>query len=582
MPPADHDTSTRIRFLSAKWKGAPRWLYMLGALALTFYLVNAIHFAKLPLRIEESEWPPMAKAIYQTGKPVINVGETHVERVEKGLKAVQYPLIGAWHPPLYLYTAGVSMAILGTNSPYHLRAIGIAGLLLAAVMLLLIARETTSRWQLIGGTAAILLLIAPYAIQGSTFLDIDTSIYSPVILFAIWIAIRQAKHRGGLGPSRILAIGGALALVTWTKMPTAIILVGVLDVWWLLSGRPLRRAIIEVVAFTITGAALFFSTYALWCHLTHIPFSYTFEVTFEQKSNRLFSNWQIVDHAIHWHLRWFGAGLLILVIVYLGDLLRNLASTRGLRALDLPFLFGLGALVTYVFLSPTDGTYQGKYAFPALAALLLPITWMLLRRSDEQRVRPAFWVIAAAIGVAAAFLLGDQLTGLAEYNVHYGSWGHELGAAAISGVALCLAWFLGGKRGFAGGVVVVLAAIFVSQAIHSYRANTSPLYPIPDTSEFIATATDINHSTRKSDIVIGPKDLDFYLNSRVIWGEEAFAIGDAQEARGIQRNPKITAFARDSFGPPVGPKTEEVLNRCFLVRHEFGTASVAYRSGNCD
>ena len=258
MPPADHDTPSRFLFLSTKWKGAPRWLYLLGALALIFCLVNAIHFAKLPLRIEESEWPPMAKAIYQTGKPVINAGETHVVRVEKDLQAVQYPLFGAWHPPLYLYTAGVSMAILGTNSPYHLRAVGIVGLLFAAVMMLLISREITSRWRLIGGVAAILLLIAPYAIQGSTFLDIDTSIYSPIILLAIWVAIRQAKRREALGPPQILALGGALALVTWTKMPTAIILIGVLDVWWLLSGRPLRRAIIEVVAFTATGAALFF------------------------------------------------------------------------------------------------------------------------------------------------------------------------------------------------------------------------------------------------------------------------------------------------------------------------------------
>ena len=158
-------------------------------------------------------------------------------------------------------------------------------------------------------------------------------------------------------------------------------------------------------------------------------------------------------------------------------MLRNLASTRRLRASDLPFLFGLGALVTYVFLSPTDGTYQGKYAFPALAALLLPITWMLLRRSDKQKVRPVFWVIAAAIGVGAALLLGDQLTGLAEYNVHYGSWGHELGAAAISGVALCLAWFSEESQRLPGGVVVVLAVIFISQAIS--QLSSKHLAPLP-------------------------------------------------------------------------------------------------------
>lgn len=556
-------------------------IYLAGALALVFYLVNAVHYAKLPLRIEESEWPPMAKAIYETGKPEIAADETHRIRFDENLEIDQSPMIGAWHPPLYLYTAAASMTVLGTHSAYRLRAVGVVALLCAAALLLLIAREVTSRWRLIGGVAAILLLMDPFAIQGSTFLDIDTQLYAPVAILSIWAAIRLAKRQEALGPPQILAIGATLALITWTKMTTSIVLIGILIAWWLLSRRPFRRALLEAVAFTATGAALFFSTYGLWCRLTDIPFSYTFNVTFVQKSNRLFSEWIVVNHAVHWHLRWLAAGFVILMLIYLGDLLRNLVSQRCLRPLDLPFLFGLGIVVTYVFLSPTDGTYQGKYVYPALPALMLPISWMLLRGVDKQSPRRLLWPAAMAIGVIAVLILPDQITGLAEFNVHYGSWGYELELAAVAGAALGLAWLLRGRRGFGGGVVGVLAILFIGQAIHSYRANTSPMYPIPDTGDFLAAVHDIERETPKGDIVIAPKDMGFYVKGAVIEGEDTFARGDALTAAVIRRYPNITAFARDSFGPPVGPAIEAVLARCFQRHHEFGTASVAYRTADC-
>lgn len=570
-----------LRFLGGSWKGAPRWLLIAGVLALAFCLVNAVHFAKEPLRIEESEWPPMAKAVYETGKPVLAADKSHVIRLTAEYTRDTNALIGAWHPPLYLYTAGASMAILGTNSPYRLRAIGVVALLAAALLLIVIAREVLKRWQVIGGVAAILLLLNTYAIQGSTFLDIDTQIYAPILLFAIWVAIRTAKRREALGPWQISALAFAIALVTWTKMTTAIILVGVLIVWWVLSRRPVLRSIAEAVAFVGAGAGLFFGTYALWCKITNIPFSYTFEVTFEQKSNRLFSNWLIVEHAAHWHLRWFGLALLILTVVYLVDLLRNFIGKWQLRPLDLLYLFGIGCLVTYIFLSPTDATYQGKYSYPAISALLLPITWMLLRRPTPQQRRWVIWPAAIGLGAIAAILIGDQITGLAEYDILYGTWGHEIGVAVISGLAMGLAWLLGGRRGFGAGVVVVLAILFVTQSIHSYRANTSPLYPIPDTNEFLALKNDINATVRPEDIVIGPKDLDYYLDSFVIWGEEGFARGDELQAQKIREDPRIVAFARDSFGPPIGPLTEEVLNECFTRRTEYRTASVAYRTKSC-
>lgn len=560
-------------------KSAPRWLLVAGALALAFYFVNVIHFGKEPLRIEESEWPPMAKAIYESGEPIIYADQTHRVRFNEDLSVDQSPMIGAWHPPLYLYTVAASMVVAGTHSPYLLRGVGVAGLLVSVFLLLLIAREVTPRWQVVGGVAAILLLIHTYAIQGSVFMDIDPSVYTPPALLVVWLAIRYGKGTEPLTLAQILAIGGALALVTWTKMTTTIVLLCVLVAWWLLSRRPIRRSIVEAAAFVTAGLAMFFSTYALWCAVTGIAFSYTFEVTFVGKSNRLFSAWWLVDDAARWHLRWLGPAVVLLGIVYLVDLIRSFVSTRRLRPLDLPFLISVGILVQYVMLSPTDGTYQGKYAFPALVMMMLPISWMLLRGQTE-RVRPILWVIAAVLGGVAVLLLPDLLTGLSFYG-NYGTWGFELRIAAIAGGALLLAWWLAGRRGFAGGVVVALAILLVGQAVHSYRANTSPMYPIADTADFDAAVFDLNHTMSKGEIAVAPKDIGFYVKRRVIEGEDAFARGDGRLAAAIRHYPEITAFARDSFGPPVGPKTEAILSHCFGDQRIYGTASVVYRIKNC-
>ncbi len=558
----------------------PAWLLAALAAALAFYCVNIAHFGREPLRIEENVWPPMAKAIYETGKPVIQFDETHHWRFNPDLTRDESPRYGAWHPPLYLYTLAASMAVLGTHSPYRLRLVGVIGLMLGIVLMFLIAREISSRWRLIAGVAAVLALIHPLAIQDSVFLDIDPTVYPPLALLVIWLAVRYGKRAEPLGLAQIAAMSVAIALVTWAKMTTTIDVLGALVVWWLLTRRPIRVAVLEAVSFVTIGLALFFSTYGLWCSATGIPFSYTFQVTFVEKSNRLFSNWLFVEHAAHWHLRWFGASVLLLALVYLGDMIRNFVSQRRLRLMDLPFLMGAAILVQYVLLSPTDGTYQGKYAFPALLMLLLPISWMLLRNPVSRR-SPAKWALAAAIAAIAALLVPDVLTGLTGPVVGYGTWTSELRVVAGVAAALLLAWWLGGERGFVGGVVLVVAALLVSQAIHSYRANTSPMYPITDTAEFNAAVNDLHENLHKGDVAIAVEDLGFYVKGPIIDGEEAFVGGDEWLTRLIRKNRHIVAFAHDSFGPPVGPGTQALLDRCFLDRHEFGTAGIDYRTGSC-
>ncbi|NLT07352.1 MAG: hypothetical protein GXY03_13735 [Solirubrobacterales bacterium] len=565
-----------------KWGALLGLLSVVGAVAI--YAANAAHYAEMPLRIEENEWPPMAHAIAESGKPIIEYSDgDHRVRFNPDLTVDRSPLVGAWHPPLYQYSLAAVAVVAGDSTSNGLRAVGAIGLLAAVALLLLISREVTPRWRLIGGVAAGLLIVHPYAIQGSVFLDIDNTIFAPLALLAMWLAIRFARQPGPLSATQVLGLGGALALVTWAKMTTTIALVGVLVVWWLLSRRPLRRAAIEAASFVGAGAALFVSTYAAWSMATGIPFSYTFDVTFAQKSGRLFGEWWITDHAAHWHLRWFGAAVLLLSAVYLIDLVRNLVASRRARPLDLLFLFGVGVLFNYVLASPTDGAYQGKYAFPALAALLLPVVWLLLRK-PHGRASAWQWAGAAALGVMAAALMPDVLTNLSLYG-HYGTWSFELAVVIGTGAALGAAWLLGridgDRRGFAGGTLLVVAILLVAQDVRSYRSDTSPLYPIPDTADFRVAATDLNASLGSREVVVAPKDLGFYVDGPVIEGEDAFARGDELLAAAMHRHSRIAAVAQGTFGPPIGPATTAVMDKCFLDRRVIGSVTIAYRDRDC-
>jgi hypothetical protein len=550
-------------------------LAVLLVVALGFYLVSVVHFGRLPLRIEEGEWAHMAAAVFDHGKPVISAGETNRIRFTPDLWIDQGSLVGAWHPPFYIYSLAAAMPFVGSDASYSLRTVGVAGFLLAGMLMFLIAREVApARWLPIGAAAAVLLLVHPYAIQGSTFLDIDTTVYAPAILLVLWLAIRATGVRAGTRGS-VIAVGAALALVLWMKMTTAIALVGVLGVYWLLA-RGLRRGSVELAGVLVTAAALFLTTFALWCSVADVPFSYTFDVTFAEKSGRL-GDWALVDQAIRWHVAWFMPVFLILTALYGIDLVRHLVATRRLRPMDLPWMFGVAVLMLYAVLSPTSGFYQGKYAFPALFALALPIAWLLLRDPLPAKSWRGV-LVAAAVGVVAGLLMPDLLTGQ--------HWSlalprEKLAIAAATAGALWLGWRATGGPALRFGVLLVAVALLAAQSVRSYDADTSPMYPIPDTADFRAGAQAINDELGPREIAMVPKDLGFYVDGPVIEGEDTFLRGDTLTARVLRDVERVKLVATDTFGPPMGPETNAAVADCFQDVRSYGTVTLRLRTRTC-
>lgn len=556
--------------------------------SLGFYLVNVAHFARQPLRIEENEWPRMAKAIYESGRPYISAADSQRLRLDTSVQPGQplrwddEPYIGAWHPPLYQYVSAASMVVVGSDASYALRGVGIAGMLLCALLLFLIAREVAGRrWMLIGGAAAALLLLHPYAIQGSTFLDIDTSIYPAVILLALWLALRFGKRPERLRVIEMALLAVAFALVCWTKLTTIAALAPAFALFWLLWRHP-RRAVPELVVVLGGAAALFFSTYWLWTQAAGIPYEYMFDVTFGEKSDRLGGTPEQREWVFRWQVAWFLPALMILAAVYAVDAAWSFARTRRARPMDLLWGSGVAVLLMYAWVTPNQSIYQGKYALPALPLLILPVAWMCLR---GVRARPPLTAlaVAAAVAVVAGVSMPELTLNDAWINAE-----NVFRTAVLAGTALALvvAWRLVPRTPFLGvGPLLVLAAVSIAQSVQAKDLDTSPLHPIPDTADFNNAVHAVNGALGPGDIALVAKDIGFYVKpeAKVVEGHDTIYRGDELTTRMMREDPRVKVWAQDSFGPQVGRSMSIALAECFALTGSFNSAFVHTRKepGRC-
>ena len=542
---------------------------MLAALlvvSLGFYATNVVHYEKLPLRVEEAVWPPMARAVHDRGVPSVPAKEDHRIRLTPEHEVDTGPLSGLWHPPLYVYSLGASMVILGTDAAASLRLVGVVGLLACCALFFLIARELFGgRWFLVGSVASALLLVHPYAVQGSMFLDIDTTIYAPLFLLFVWLLVRFDRRPPP--ESRLVgALAVAFALVLWAKLPTAFVLVPVAGLYWILRHGARRGATRAVLVF-VGGAVLFLATYWLYVTATGQSFSYMFDFTLFRKGGHFVWKQGVsaLKDSLNWQVEWFSPALLLMVGAYGAYRARRWLRTRVAEPLDFVWGLGLAIWLAYAVIAPNGGgPYQAKYAFPAIPLLIFAITgWVLGRGAPRLDLRSLG--LAVAVGALAVIAMPDLLT-----NRLFGTAGAKLKAAIVLGSAAAL-WI--GVRGLRRrslmpvGALVVCFALFAGQSIHSYNADTSPLYSFADTEEFRWEANRINELQGPGELALVPKDEGFYVRGAIIEGEDMWNLGgDEYEARLLRRWPRITVVAGNSFFTPVlGPKTATVLAECFTA-----------------
>ena len=573
-------SSARPRLLG-RWSLERVCLVVLLVGSLGFYLVNAVHYEGMPLRIEENEWPRMGRGTYEHGIPLLHPNEDPRVYFNDNLERIEYDASGLWHPPTYMYAMAATMAVVGTDATASLRWIGVAGLLVCCVLIFLLGRELFPRhWFRVGAIASSLLLVHPYAIQGSLFLDIDTSIYAPTFLLFALLLAKYDKRGIELWPTAAMA--ASFALILWVKLPTAFVVVPVVTLYWVLR-HGLIAGLERSVAVLLGGAFVFLGTYWLYTDLSGQSFSYMFNFTLVQKSNRLFWNspWPPIENSLAWHLSWFTPALVLIAVAYGGLAARRWWRTRLVEPLDFIWGLGLAIFLAYAFVSPNGSVYQGKYAFPAIPLMVFAATAFLLAATRERPGRRSV-AVAVLAAVAAAAVMPDLLT-----NQAFWLMSDKLRVAVVLGSAAAL-WIavrgVGRARILPAAALIVCFGLFVAQARDSYHAGTSPLYPVPDTLEFRGATALINASLAPGQTALVSKDLGLYVDGPVLEGQTlSYLGGDPAEAKLLRENPDITVVGSDSFFSAVmGPESAQVLETCF-DQHVIGVYTSVYtrKSANC-
>ena len=492
----------------------------IAALALTILLATILFGlgAAKPLNLDNAEFPPAAEATAKTWTPVYYRGEDMPRRA------------AVFHPPLYIYTLAVWVKAFGA-SPASFRYFGFACLLLAGAAAVLLVREAHGSWPGWGFHLWYwpLLMLNPYTLQTASIVDIDSSIYGPVLVLLLWAAMRLGRRRPRPASGWVLlAIGVCVAL--WLKLTTALIL---WPAFWLLlrgslGGWPaLRRATLVFWG----GALLFVTTYAAFCHLLDLNFRFAFAFVAQSVFQRGAASASLADWfsrhlsqapAMAAHLVSWG-GALHWVLLPVSTLLCGMRARKRAAPEDSAWfailLISLSTVAVYCLITGVFGGAPFKYTFVfwpvvvAAAALQIP-------GSPFDRRPPALKPVLAGATIFLA-VAAVSLAWWKDRLIVEGLAGAPAMAMVVVPLLLLAAGGLMQATAGAGrlGRLAIFAAALLSggsllgTAIHQARADYSTTYDYGQVG-FEDTAAFLRLHTSEDDILACMKDMGYATRRR--------------------------------------------------------------------
>lgn len=344
--------------------------------ALLLYCLMAATNAHRPLYLDSADFAGAAKAVAETGKPIFYRGEDDPAE------------LALWHPPLYVCLLAGWFKIFGSGASQAC-TFGLLCTILQGLVVLAIARTLFGRR--IGSSIQpwfwMVFLLNPYTLQGAAILDIDTTIYGPLLCLLLLLTLRLTWREGRKRqdtPTRIeyVWIAVLVAVALWAKMTTIIAVAPFL--FLLLIGRlGLWRAVRVWVFIVSGGLATFLITYWVYCAASNLPadYSYRFLVyrfqsvpgghpglfgrLLDFRDNASF----MVPFMVRWTglLPWLGLAASILVACWIA--FRN--KNERAQHFALCMLLGIAVTLYYCGQTTTWGNAPFKYTFVFWGLILL-------------------------------------------------------------------------------------------------------------------------------------------------------------------------------------------------------------------
>jgi len=515
------ENSTAVTSPEPKIGWRTRGANLVCAIAILVFVCLAWIQAGKPLQLDNMDFPAMAAATAESGVPIYYRGEENPRDV------------GLYHPPLYIYTLAGWFELFGA-SPTSARLFDVLCAVVAGFLALRIVREVFGAGAARGVAPAffIVYLLNPFALQAFAIADIDTSIYPPLILLAIWASLRVVFAKGelrttDLGWRDFALIVLMFFLCFWAKLTTTLSLPLVfgpvlsirLGVW---------RSVAVVVGISTATAILFVATYWIYGDLTGLDTDYTWRFLIQSATSKSAAGGEsvsllralagrLIDNAAGF-VRW---GLSLAAVCAFAaeiQLVLNVSKTAGVErarwtaALMILtyaiFVVGVYSLIT----SPFAGA-PFKYIAPVWALIALSAAWTLYRLCSslvvsDRALAAGFAVVVVGLVVGSIYLRDAALFG---NDVRFFRGLGMLLAAAL--VATLWAYLRSPDRSTVSAVrllalaaAVALAAQGLGAAAFQARADYATQYDYGQAG-FDQTRDWLRQNTAPDEIIMSMKDL---------------------------------------------------------------------------
>jgi 4-amino-4-deoxy-L-arabinose transferase-like glycosyltransferase len=520
--------------------------------------------------IDEAEFPLVAKAIADTGRPIYYRGEDLSANV------------GIWHPPLYSYTLGVWVEWFG-SSHVAVRSFGFACALIAALLgWLVIRRLFPDRHRWLGTAWLGIFLLHPYVIQSALLPDIDSTVLVASSMFALWVLTEAVVARRWSPLATSCLFGVVLGVNLLAKLTTPIALIPLFIIGLALSTRSVRWTLGGTLIFSAVAAALFCAIWGGISAVAHLDFGYPFTFTYDSVVSR--SGSKSLEQHIHELkpsppvLFWLTP---ILLIAFACGTLSAIAAARR-RAGQAVLLIAFFAAMVFFAYNVITGPPFGfpKYYAPALgpAAIVALAPFGLSSRAGVAWRHP--WtrsLLGALVAAFAALVIASYL----EYP--HGSsvklfperpaWFLILAGLLVVAVLVVLVRPLQVRHqartwglGLLAATLVVLVGTNVATAMRQRSAAASVRY-FPGERDFSVTITklralDLDHAALEHATLISAKDVGY--ESGVRYYEDGLYLSDpARLGKLLRSSPNMLMVTRNDydFSAIVWPKAFATIRK---------------------
>lgn len=472
-----------------------------------------------------------AQAVAETGRPYGDQGymlHLYGQREQWAL----------WHPPLYILTLGLVVALFGEGEPAA-RSLGILALLLCAGLAFDLARRAVreagggpGRELAAGVLAVALYTLNPLAVQASLLLDIDNTVLMLLIALQVWLAIRLP----GLWSGRaMVGLGLLYGLSLWAKLTTPLALAAALAFTRLFQGTGWRGAL-QALGVAGLGWLLFLASWLGVSAAAGWPIDYTLEVVRNEalesgasSRDRLVSLEAFIQ-GVAPAILWIGPFCCLLFVAAGLPRLVSLLRGAGLRAADLLVVLGAAIYLAYIF--------KLAGGFPKYHAAMLPL-WAAASGALVARTAGRPGPFQLGVAVLGTVLLGwwlvPRIGGL--WDTH---WSPALNVELVIvplalGLGIAAAWALAGRRSLLGAVPVALCALTL---VWSVGLDLAQRERIGSTTYYYGrygqreTAAALDALLQPGEVYVASKDVAWYARERHYVDQESwqYVVWEVQHA----------------------------------------------------